>query len=68
MGRTIEDSIKYLTALRKTRHVDIEQLSVAIETMCKYQKIERLMNLWQYHEINQIGYKILEVLEDGNDD
>lgn len=44
MEITIDDSIRYLTAMRKTYQADSETLQVAIETMRKYQKIEEIVS------------------------
>ena len=75
MGTTIDNSIKYLTAMRKTYQVDTEIVSIAIDTMCKYQKIVEILNSASYTENGTVySYTydedtrvkhIRKVLEDG---
>lgn len=67
MGRTIDDSIKYLTAMRKTYSVDTEMVSIAIDIMHKYQKIEQILKDIPYGGEATVR-RIQEVIEDGNDD
>ena len=56
-----ESSVCYIT------ENDAETLQVAINTMQKYQKIEKLIGSWELGLIDNIGHEISEVLEDGND-
>ena len=59
---TIEDSIRYITAMRKYNLGDYELLSIAIETMRKYQKIEDIY----YHQSGQaLENSLRAVIEDG---
>lgn len=69
MERTIEDSIRYFTTMRKTPQADTEMISIAIETMNKYKKIEEIVNTWR-HDITAGDYhcmaEVAEVVEDDN--
>ena len=56
-----ESSVCYIT------ENDAETLQVAINTMQKYQKIEKLIGSWELGLIDNIGHEISEVLENGND-
>ena len=74
MGRTIEDSVKYLTAMKKTYIADTEMVSIAIDTMHKYQKIEKIIEDWESDkgwalEMSELYWldRVKEVIEDGND-
>ena len=72
MERTIEDSIRYFTTMRKTPQVDTEIVSIAIDTMKKYQKIQEIVKNTDAMTGSN-GYAcafidIREVVEDGNDD
>lgn len=64
---SVQDAIEVLQDTNTYGTADIAK-SVAIETMRKYQKIEALINSWQLGLIDNIGYEIEEVLEDGKDD
>ena len=65
MGMSIDTAINVL-GMVEAHGVCIEAKDIAVDTMRKYQKIETLINLWKCNKINQIGYKILEVIEDGS--
>ena len=61
---------------RDKEESDIEQTNVeavktALDTMCKYQKIKEVVNIW-HHDIEAKDFEcmaeIAEVVEDGNDD
>jgi len=67
---TIENSIEYLTVIKKSYLGDLsENLSIAISTMRKYQKIVQIMERTvddgtsMYDTLQEIE----EVIEDGND-
>ena len=66
MRTPIEDSIKYFTAMMKTCQADSEMLSIAIETMRRYQKIEEIIMgydaAWELHHMKPTIDKIREVL------
>lgn len=47
MGKIVEYTIKYFTAMRKSYQVDSEQLSIAIDTMRKYQQITEIVKTWE---------------------
>ena len=71
MEMSIEYSIKYLTAMRKTYQADTEVLSTAISTMSKYQKIKELYDYWRSGKCEytiSCMENIGKVLKDGNDD
>lgn len=61
----IENSIKYLTAMRKTFQADSEHLSVAINTMQKYQRINQIVTNKGYWSDKRLLSDIREVIEDG---
>lgn len=67
MRTQIENSIKYLTAIKESYVADPEHLSVAIETMDKYLKIEQIIANKGYWSDKRLLNDIKEVLEDGND-
>ena len=65
MGRTIEDSIKYFTSMSRCYLRDYEYLSIAVETMRKYQKIEDIY----YHQTGRaLEDSLRAVIEDGKID
>lgn len=70
--RKVKDSVKYLTAMRKTYQADSELLAMAIDIMCKYQKIEEIIRkydaTWEFHHMKPTIDKIREVIEDGKID
>lgn len=75
MGMTIDDVIRYIKDLRDARGCGYQQANVAIATMRKYQKIEKIVNNTFQNiakEDERYAYEwlgdIKEVLEDGNDD
>ena len=66
MERTIEDSIKYLTDMKKACLGDYELLSCAIETMRKYQRIQDIINNTEHIQEDVIRYQMIcEVIEFG---
>lgn len=71
MEKTIEYSIKYFTAMRKTYQADSEQLSIAIDAMRKYQKIKAYMKKLekngQYGTLRKLKI-VLGEEENGKDD
>jgi hypothetical protein len=64
---SVQDAIQVLLDTNTYGTADIAK-SVAIDTMRKYHKIESLINSWELGLVDNIGYEIREVLEDGNDD
>lgn len=78
MGLTIEENIATLKEHLNTLNVDkgvefyqeIESIQSAIETMCKYQQIERLIRnydvTWEYHHMKSTIDEIRKAIEDGN--
>ena len=65
MGRTIEDSIKYFTSMSRCYLRDYEYLSIAVETMRKYQKIEDIY----YHQTGRaLEDSLRSVIEDGTNE
>ena len=69
---TIENSVKYLTAMRKTYQADTEMLSIAIDTMRKYQKITEIVKSWRENGLDYDSCDAMEnierVIEDGKID
>lgn len=77
MGMSIEEAINYLiapkiasTEVTPEMQKQLDAHAVAIDTMRKYQKIERILKSLDDGEISypQMAYYLREVLEDGNDD
>ena len=80
MGMTIDNCISKLTEILEeatedensvcyVTDVDEPTLKTAIDTMRKYQKIERIINCSLDIQEDVLRYKaICEVLEDGNDE
>lgn len=68
MGTKIDESVKYLTVMRKTFQADSEHLSVAINTMQKYQQINQILTNKGYWSDKRLLSDIREVLEDGKID
>ena len=69
MGMTIEDSIGYIKDLRDAGGCGYQQANIAINTMCKYQKIEEIVkNTQQLCSYGSAFIDIRKVVEDGNDD
>lgn len=76
MKMTIEESILYMELYKRKLFdsvsdldKDIEAYDIAIDTMCKYQKIEEIVK--QYKKFGNIDFSmqiICGVVEDGNDD
>lgn len=69
---TIENSIEYLTVIKKSYLGDLsENLSIAINTMRKYQKIREIAFPLQFCSTDKLEHeaimKICEVLEDGSE-
>ena len=71
MGTTIDDSIKYFTSMSRCYSKDYEPLSIAVDTMRKYQKIEQIINNAKDSDgavkYNWLYEQIRKVLEDGRD-
>jgi hypothetical protein len=67
MGMTIDKTIEFFNGLECHTPQAKDARDVAIDTMRKYQKIEALINSWELGLIDNIGYEISEVIEDGND-
>ena len=76
MGMTIDKTISELEILKKNTfsYMSAHQAFItAIDTLLKYQKIQKIMNadLEHIHPLDRDKYivaSIKEVLEDGNDD
>jgi hypothetical protein len=62
---SVQDAIEVLKDTNTYGTADIAK-SVAIDTMNKYHKIESLINSWELGLVDNIGYEIREVIEDGN--